>query len=75
MRRTGPGYPDLRLWLLLCLGCCLSPLLLPAARADSPFVHPAELEPDIQFWTRIYTKVTTNGGLIHDDRYLGVVYE
>ncbi|MGH8314962.1 MAG: LysM peptidoglycan-binding domain-containing protein, partial [Steroidobacterales bacterium] len=57
------------------LGCCLSPLLLPAVRADSPFVHPAELEPDIQFWTRIYTKVTTNGGLIHDDRYLGVVYE
>jgi membrane-bound lytic murein transglycosylase D len=75
MLRTGPGQPDLRLWLLVF--CCglLVPLLPPAARADSPFVHPAELEPDIQFWTRIYTKVTTNGGLIHDDRYLGVVYE
>jgi membrane-bound lytic murein transglycosylase D len=45
------------------------------ARADGAFTRPPELEPDIQFWTRIYTKVTTNGGLIHDDRYLGVVYE
>ena len=31
--------------------------------------------PIFYFWTRIYTKVTTNGGLIHDDRYLEIVYE
>jgi membrane-bound lytic murein transglycosylase D len=43
--------------------------------ADSPFVHSAEIEPDIQFWERVYTEVTTDGGLVHDDRKLGVVYE
>jgi membrane-bound lytic murein transglycosylase D len=43
--------------------------------ADSPFVRPAEIEPDVQFWIRVYTEVTTNGGLVHDDRKLGVVYE
>ncbi len=74
MFETGPGRPVLRPWLFLL--CVLALPLLPQwVHADSPFVRPPELEPDIQFWTRIYTKVTTNGGLIHDDRYLGVVYE
>jgi len=45
------------------------------ALAESPFVRPKEFEPDIQFWVRIYTEVGTDGGLVHDDRYLGVVYE
>ncbi len=45
------------------------------AGAASPFVPPAELEPDVRFWTRVYTEVTTNGGFVHDDRHLGVVYE
>ncbi len=26
------------------------------------FVRPAELEPDIAFWRRVYTEVTTEGG-------------
>ena len=43
--------------------------------AESPFVRTPEIEPDIQFWTRVYTEVTTNGGLVHDERNLGVVYE
>jgi membrane-bound lytic murein transglycosylase D len=43
--------------------------------SENPFARPAEIEPDVQFWVRIYTEVTTNGGLVHDDRYLGVVYE
>lgn len=74
MLETGPGRPVLRPWLFFL--CVLAlPLLPQGAHADSPFVRPPDLEPDIQFWTRIYTKVTTNGGLIHDDRYLGVVYE
>lgn len=45
------------------------------ASATSPFVRPEELEPDVRFWTRVYTEVTTNGGFVHDDRHLGVVYE
>jgi membrane-bound lytic murein transglycosylase D len=45
------------------------------ARAATPFVRPAEIEPDVRFWTRVYTEVTTNGGFVHDARHLGVVYE
>ena len=48
----------------------------PAARADpAQFPRPAQLEADVQFWQRVYAKVTTQGGLVHDDRYLEVVYE
>jgi peptidoglycan lytic transglycosylase D len=46
-----------------------------AGAAENPFVRTAEIEPDIQFWTRVYTEVTTNGGLVHDERNLGIVYE
>jgi membrane-bound lytic murein transglycosylase D len=47
-----------------------------AARADSAaFPRPPALEPDVQFWQRIYSKVSTHGGLLHDDRYLNIVYE
>jgi membrane-bound lytic murein transglycosylase D len=75
MVRSGPGRPVLLLSLLLLLGSAALLSMSATARADAVFARPPELEPDIQFWTRIYTKVTTNGGLIHDDRYLGVVYE
>jgi membrane-bound lytic murein transglycosylase D len=60
----------------LCL--MLAPLLCGhVARADEadPFAHPPELEPDIRFWIRVYTEVTTDGGLIHDDWNLKLVYE
>jgi membrane-bound lytic murein transglycosylase D len=60
-------------------------LLLPAAlcllatgtaiAASEAFVRPPELEPDIAFWRRIYTEVSTDGGLIHDPERLDVVYE
>ncbi len=58
--------------LLMSLGLIL---VATAGAAESPFVRTAEIEPDIQFWTRVYTEVTTNGGLIHDERNLGIVYE
>ena len=45
-----------------------------AATAD-PFVHPPELETDVRFWIRVYTEVTTDQGLLHDDWNLGLVYE
>jgi membrane-bound lytic murein transglycosylase D len=37
--------------------------------------RPPQLEPDVRFWQRIYSQVTTQGGLLHDDRLLGIVYE
>jgi membrane-bound lytic murein transglycosylase D len=60
------------------LGLLLAPLLHGAAAgADTPdpFVHPAELEQDVRFWIRVYTEVTTDQGLLHDDWNLGLVYE
>ena len=70
-----PGRPDLLLSLIVLVGSFAAFSAPGPARADDVFVRPAELEPDIGFWTRIYTSVTTNGGLIHDDRFLGIVYE
>jgi membrane-bound lytic murein transglycosylase D len=46
-----------------------------ASEPAGNFPRPPELEPDILFWTRIYTEVDTHGGLIHDSSHLGVVYE
>ena len=37
--------------------------------------RPAELADDVHFWVRIYSEVTTSGGLIHDSRNLAVVYD
>ena len=51
-------------------------LLLPAAVwADEVFVRPPALEPDIAFWRRIFAEVNSNQALLHDSRYLNVVYE
>jgi membrane-bound lytic murein transglycosylase D len=39
------------------------------------FIQPPELERDVRFWIRVYTEVTTDQGLLHDDWNLGIVYE
>jgi membrane-bound lytic murein transglycosylase D len=39
------------------------------------FPRPAELEPAIQFWTRVYTEVDTKSGFIHDSLRLDIVYQ
>ena len=49
--------------------------LHPAAANPAQFPRPPQLEPDVKFWERIYSKVTTQSGLLHDDRYLDLVYE
>src|ERR1041384_2197417 len=59
-------------WLLSCLFMLMA---LPLFAAESPVPRPPGLERDVQFWVRVYTEVTTNGGFLHDDRNLGVVYE
>src|SRR5271155_5001579 len=58
----------------LLLAPLFSSMASGAATAD-PFVHPPELETDVRFWIRVYTEVTTDQGLLHDDWNLGVVYE
>jgi membrane-bound lytic murein transglycosylase D len=46
-----------------------------AADVSNPFAEPPELERDVRFWIRVYTEVTTDQGLLHDDWDLGLVYE
>jgi membrane-bound lytic murein transglycosylase D len=68
------------LWVTMAaaLGLLLVPLCNSyAAGVDTPdpFVHPPALERDVRFWIRVYTEVTTEQGLLHDDWNLGLVYE
>jgi membrane-bound lytic murein transglycosylase D len=68
----------MRALAILALGLLLAPLLrnfAAAAEASDPFVHPPSLERDVRFWIRVYTEVTTDQGLLHDDWNLGLVYE
>jgi membrane-bound lytic murein transglycosylase D len=37
--------------------------------------RPAALEPDVEFWIRVYSQVDTNAGFLHDQYNLGVVYD
>ena len=54
-------------------------LLFAAASAyaqEELFPRPAALEPQVKFWVRVYTEVTTKEGFIHDDLLMGdVVYQ
>jgi membrane-bound lytic murein transglycosylase D len=51
-------------------------LLTPAiVWADEAFVRPPSLEPDIAFWRRIFGEISSDQALLHDSRYLNVVYE
>jgi membrane-bound lytic murein transglycosylase D len=61
--------------LLLPAVLCLVAVTSTSYAASEAFTRPAELEPDIAFWRRVYTEVTTDGGLIHDPERLDVVYE
>jgi membrane-bound lytic murein transglycosylase D len=43
--------------------------------AEELLPRPPGLEPNVRFWTRIYTEVDSSGGLIHDSEQLDVVYQ
>ncbi len=45
------------------------------SQGESKIPRPAGLEPDVRFWIRVYTEVSTNEGFLHDERNLAVVYE
>lgn len=50
-------------------------VLAEGAAASEALPRPYALQPQVRFWTRVYTEVDTNGGFIHDANYLDVVYE
>jgi membrane-bound lytic murein transglycosylase D len=54
--------------LLLCAS-------MPSGAAEDLIPRPAELEPDVQFWIKVYSQITTNEGYLHDQHRLSVIYE
>ena len=58
-----------RIYTLFCF-------LSASALADnSQFPRPAELESDINFWVAVFSKYTSDQGVLHDNRDLTVIYE
>lgn len=72
MRGSGRASP----WLL-ALMIALAAVAAPGAGAlaTESLPRPAGLEPDIGFWRSIFAEVSTEEALVHDNRYLGIVYE
>lgn len=70
-------FDSLRGAVCLLILLLVAPLALaePSRHGADPFPMPAGLEPDVRFWTRVYTEVDTGSGLLHDSRHLGAVYE
>ena len=62
-------------WLVSGLLCCLGMASVWAADSSTVMTRPPELERDVQFWIRVYSEVDTNGGFLHDQYNLAVVYE
>src|ERR1700761_1276729 len=61
------------LWSGLLVGLAVTRVW--AATGETVMPRPPELERDVQFWVRVYTEVDTNGGFLHDQYNLAVVYE
>lgn len=43
--------------------------------ADETFPLPAELQPDVDFWVSIFTRYSSDNGVLHDNRKLEIVYD
>ncbi|MGB6450179.1 MAG: hypothetical protein WBE92_05450, partial [Steroidobacteraceae bacterium] len=61
----------------VALICALAIVALRPAHGaqDELFPRPAELEPAVHFWIRVYTEIDTDSGFLHDENNLSVVYE
>jgi len=69
----------MRAFLCTIFTATLLACFLPGGAADAnddqvPFPRPAELGPDIHFWTLVYTEIDAASGFLHDNRHLGVIY-
>lgn len=58
----------------LLLPCLFLISLKSFAQDPALFPRPAELEPAINFWVRVYTEVDTQSGFLHDSQHLDVIY-
>ena len=73
-----PAVPTSFRYPIICVSACLLLLFWAQNAASSAtqtlLPQPAELAPDIQFWTRVYTEISSRQGFIHDNQHLNVVY-
>ena len=58
-------------WPWFVLGLLLAGTL----QASETFPKPPELQPDVDFWLAIFTRYSTDEGVLHDNRNLGIVYD
>ena len=59
------------LWAVLLLPLAIAR----APAADSPLPYPPQLQRDVNFWVRVYTRIDTNSGYLHDQYDLAVIYD
>ncbi|MEP5764034.1 MAG: LysM peptidoglycan-binding domain-containing protein [Halieaceae bacterium] len=63
-------FSSISLFVSLWLAVLSGPLF-----GNALFPKPIELQPDIDFWVRVYTEVDTRSGFVHDADQVTVVYE
>ncbi len=61
--------------LLMCVATSVATDVAHAQSAADVIPRPPELQPDVDFWIRVYSQITTNDGFLHDERDLTIVYE
>jgi membrane-bound lytic murein transglycosylase D len=56
---------------------CLLAILLVSGTvtAEELFPQPAELQPDVDFWIAVFSDISSDEGVLHDNRNLAVVYD
>ncbi len=69
------GFGRVSAILALAAACLCAGPRAQAAVSSEPFPEPEALRPAVAFWMRVYLESSTDGGFLHDARYLGVVYE
>ena len=68
-------YAKMLLTIVLLTAVFSAGVLHSDARADSDtFPAPAVIEPNVSFWTKIYTKYSSSQGVLHDSRKLNRIY-
>ena len=46
----------------------------PVAAAEAHITVPPQLQPEVDFWIKVYTEISTAEGFLHDADDLGIVY-
>jgi membrane-bound lytic murein transglycosylase D len=47
---------------------------VPTAAAEAHITVPPQLQPEVDFWIKVYTEISTGEGFLHDADDLGIVY-